>query len=85
MKEFTYTIKDELGIHARPAGELCKLVKGFGSTVTISKGEKSGNASKIFAVMGLGAKKGDAVDFKIEGEDEETAAAELEKFMNENL
>ena len=24
MKEFTYTIKDEQGIHARPAGELVK-------------------------------------------------------------
>ena len=85
MKEFSYTIKDAEGIHARPAGELVKLVKGFKSTVTIYKGAKSGNASKIFAVMGLGAKQGETVDFKVEGEDEETAAAELEKFMNANL
>ena len=85
MKEFSYTIKDTEGIHARPAGELVKLAKSFQSTVTIAKGAKSGNASKIFAVMGLGAKQGDTVDFKIEGADEETAAAALEKFMNENL
>lgn len=27
MKQFTYTIKDELGVHARPAGLLVKLAK----------------------------------------------------------
>ena len=29
MKEFTYTITDPEGIHARPAGELVKLAKSF--------------------------------------------------------
>ena len=31
MKEFTYVIKDEIGIHARPAGMLAKLAKSFTS------------------------------------------------------
>lgn len=29
MKTFEYTIKDELGIHARPAGMLVKEAKKF--------------------------------------------------------
>lgn len=29
MKQFTYTIKDELGVHARPAGLLVKLAKKY--------------------------------------------------------
>ena len=29
MKEFQYTVKDACGIHARPAGLLVKLVKGY--------------------------------------------------------
>ena len=29
MKEFTYTITDEQGIHARPAGLLVKEAAGF--------------------------------------------------------
>ena len=33
MKQFEYTIKDPLGIHARPAGMLAKVAKGFGDTV----------------------------------------------------
>lgn len=41
MKEFTYTIKDEQGIHARPASILAKEAKKYESSITISKGEKS--------------------------------------------
>ena len=29
MKSFSYTVKDELGLHARPAGLLVKEVKNF--------------------------------------------------------
>ena len=35
MKEFKYVVTDNEGIHARPAGELVKLVKGFESTISI--------------------------------------------------
>jgi phosphocarrier protein len=35
MKTFTYTIKDELGIHARPAGMLAKTAKALDSEITI--------------------------------------------------
>ncbi len=37
MKEFTYTITDEQGIHARPAGILVKEAAGFASAITIEK------------------------------------------------
>ena len=36
MKEFEYTITDELGIHARPAGLLVKKAAEFASTVSLS-------------------------------------------------
>ena len=32
MKSFNYTVKDELGIHARPAGIRLKQGKNFGKT-----------------------------------------------------
>ena len=35
MQTFTYVIKDELGIHARPAGLLVKEAKNFSSTITL--------------------------------------------------
>lgn len=41
MKTFEYTIKDELGIHARPAGLLVKEAKKFESECTITKDGKT--------------------------------------------
>ena len=58
MKEFQYVITDPEGIHARPAGLLVKKANEFASKVTIKKGEKSADAKRIFAVMGMGVKSG---------------------------
>ena len=69
MKSFTYTITDEVGIHARPAGLLVKKAKEFDSTITIEKGGKSVNASKLMALMGLGVKCGETVTVTAEGSD----------------
>lgn len=85
MKEFKYTIQDELGIHARPAGMLVKQAAGFKSTITLSNGVKSADAKRIMAVMGMGVKQGQEVTVTIEGEDEEAAAAAVEAFFRENL
>lgn len=85
MKEFNYTITDEIGIHARPAGMLAKKAKAFESSVTIVKGEKEAALTKLMAVMALGVKHGDTVTVKAEGADEEAAIAEIKKFFEENL
>ena len=85
MKEFSYTIADPVGIHARPAGLLAKAAKAYQSTVTLYKGEKSANVTRLMAVMGLGVKCGDTVKVTAEGADEDTAIAEMETFFKENL
>ena len=85
MKQFSYIIKDEIGLHARPAGLLAKEAKKYQSTVTLSCKGKSAAASKLMAIMGMGVKHGDNVEVTIEGADEDTAAAELQKFFRENL
>lgn len=85
MKEFTYKICDELGIHARPAGLLVKKASEFSSEITIYKNEKSADLKRLFAVMGLSVKKDDTVRVTVSGEDEETAAIEIEGFFRNNL
>lgn len=85
MKEFTYTVTEPVGIHARPAGLLVKEVKGYQSTVTLVKGDKSVNCLKLMAVMGMGVKCGDTVTVQVEGPDEDTAATALEAFFKANL
>ncbi len=85
MKTFSYTIKDEIGIHARPAGLLAKKAKEFQSTITIEKDGKSASAAKLMMLMGLGVKGGDTVTVTVEGADEEAAAAAIEEFFKANL
>ncbi len=85
MKSFEYTITDPVGIHARPAGILVKEIKKYGATVTVNKGEKSVNALKLMALMGMGIKQGDTIRVDVEGADEEKVAAEIEAFLKANL
>ena len=85
MKQFTYTVTDPIGIHARPAGLLAKFAKTLDSTITISRGEKSAVATKLMAVMGLGVKTGEMVTITIEGGDEEANTAAMDRFCKENM
>ena len=85
MKSFTYTIQDELGIHARPAGVLVKEVKKFESKITIEGNGKSADAGKLLAVMGMGIKQGTEITVKAEGADEDAAIAAMEEFFKANL
>ena len=86
MKQFTYTITDPVGIHARPAGLLVKAVKALDSAVTIAKADgKSAGGAKLMALMGLGIQQGDTVTVAIEGGKEDENAAALERFFQENL
>lgn len=85
MREFSYVITDAQGIHARPAGQLVKLAAGFASRITLEKEGKTADAKRIFAVMGLAAKKGQTLTVQVEGADEAQAAQALEAFLQENL
>lgn len=85
MKEFNYVLKDDNGIHARPAGILVKEVAKFKSEVKITLREKVADARRIFALMGLGAKKGDELLISISGEDEDEVTEKLKEFFSENF
>lgn len=85
MKTFTYTIKEKLGIHARPAGDLVKKAKEFQSIITIERNGKSVNLTKLMMLMGLGVKYGDTVTIAVEGADEDIAFSKIKAFFEENL
>ena len=82
MLSFTYTIKDEMGIHARPAGLLVKKVKELDSKIMIHKGEASAEGTRL---MAMGIKCGDEVSIEIEGGDEEASLAAVKTFFEEKL
>ncbi len=81
MKSFEYVIKDEIGIHARPAGLLVKEAKKYESKIVLKKDGKT----KLMAVMGLGVKCGNKIEVEITGSDEEAAYESIKMFFEENL
>ena len=85
MKEFNYTIKDELGIHARPAGLLVKEAGKYKSIITIQKEDKSSDVKRLFSLMGLGVRNADTITVTVEGDDEETAYEAIKQFFEANL
>lgn len=85
MKNFSYVIKDEIGIHARPAGLLVKEAKKYGSKIVLKSGGKSAEASRLMAIMGMGVKCGQTVEVEIFGEDEDIAYEGMKAFFEENL
>lgn len=85
MKKFEYVIKDEVGIHARPAGLLVKEAKKYESKITISKDGRNAEATKLMAVMGLGVKCGQTVEVTVEGADEDVAFEGIKAFFVANF
>ena len=85
MKTFEYTIKDELGIHARPAGLLVKEAKKYESECTITKDGKTKKLTQLMMLMSLGVKQGETVTVTAEGADEDAAIAGLKECFEANL
>ena len=84
MAEKTVVIKNETGLHARPAASLVQFVKNYPGEVKIIKDGKEANAKSIFNVMSLGIAKGTEINLVVEGEDEDKFLGELVEFI-ENL
>lgn len=85
MKSFKYVIKDELGIHARPAGVLVQNIKKYESKVVIKKDGKAADARKIMALMGLGVKCGNEITVEVEGADEDAAFEEIKALFESDF
>jgi len=85
MVSFNYTIKDPLGIHARPAGIFVKEASTFPCKITIAKEGKEVDAKRILGVMSLGVKCGQEITVTLDGEQEEEAADKLKAFLEANL
>lgn len=80
MKEFTYTVVDKDGMHARPAGRLAMCAKQYASNISVKANGKTADAKRLVSLMMLGAVLGTTLTFCIVGEDEEKAAREIEVF-----
>ena len=77
----TLKIINELGIHARPAGQLVKTASKFSSAIYVSKNGNEVNAKSIMGVLMLEAGFGSEIQIRIDGEDEQAAYDALEDLI----
>ncbi len=71
------------GLHARPAGELVKLVKSLEGTA-VKIGVPSGrcvNAASMLSLLSLGLKSGTELEISVEGGDEASALKAVSEFI----
>ena len=85
MSSFEYTIRDENGLHARPAGLLVRQAQALSSEITIECRGKSASLKKLLAVMGLGVRCGDVVRISAEGKSAEEDLAIIKDFLQKNF
>ncbi len=79
-------IKNEQGLHARPAALFVQIANKYESDVLVRKGRQEVNGKSIMGLMTLAAEKGSSIRLKVDGPDAKEAMAELEKIISgENI
>ena len=73
MLRVKYTIKNEEGLHARPAADFCNTAMRFKSTIRIIKDDEEFEAKSMLMVLCVGAVQGDEIEITADGEDEKEA------------
>ena len=85
MKQLELVIRNQTGLHARPAKVLVNLAKQFKADISIHCKQKRANAKSMVSVLTLGATCGSAISIQANGEDEELALAKLEEAIAAGL
>lgn len=83
--EITLQIKNQAGLHARPAAMFAQKASSFKSNIMVFKEGKSANAKSIISIMGLGVKQGDSLLVKIDGADAAEAGTALKKLVDDKF
>jgi len=81
LKEKKIVIKNELGLHARPAAIFVQIANKFDCDILVKHGRREVNGKSIMGILMLAAGKGSKITIKAEGPDSRAAMTELEKLL----
>ncbi len=79
------TIKNKLGLHARPAALFVQTANKYDCDITVKKDAEEVNGKSIMGIMMLAAGKGDVIRIKADGDDADKALDELVKLLSGSL
>ena len=78
-------IKNQVGLHARPATFFIQKANEFKSSIWVEKEERRVNAKSLLGVLSLGITKGSSIVISAEGPDEEEAVNALCTLIESNF
>ncbi|MCD8096908.1 MAG: HPr family phosphocarrier protein [Lachnospiraceae bacterium] len=76
------TVQLASGLEARPAAVLVQVASQYDSKIYVETGDKKVNAKSIMGMMTLGLSTGSSVTVTADGDDEETAIENIEKYLS---
>ena len=75
------TIRNEKGLHARPATFFIQKANSYRSSIWVENSDRTANAKSLLGVLSLAVSKGDVVTLIADGVDEEQAIAGLSELI----
>ncbi len=81
MSEKKVRVKNQHGLHARPAAMFVQKASSYPFAITVAKAGKTADAKSILGIMTLAVQKGDEVVLKAEGEGAREALDALELIL----
>ena len=88
MQSSLFTIRNEVGLHARPAAQFVQTATQFKSTINIrnaTRGTPFRDAKNLLSVLGLAAAKNHEIEITTEGEDEQTALETIARLIESDF
>jgi phosphocarrier protein len=85
LQEATFTILNELGLHARPAMLLVQSITRLDCSVLIEKDGFEADGKSIMGVLTLAAEQGSQIIVRCEGPDAEKAIEAIKKLVEEKF
>ena len=82
MPEIALTIRNAVGLHARPAALFVQEASKYKAEIRVRKGDLVANAKSILSILTLGADQGSVVVVSAEGEDAVRALAALQTLVD---
>ncbi len=76
------TIRNKMGMHARPAAQFVKRASKYQCDVWVEKDDEPVNGKSIMGLMMLAAGRGEKIKIIAEGNDAEAAMADLEELVS---
>lgn len=74
-------VKNQVGLHARPATFFIQKANEYKSAIWVEKEERRVNAKSLLGILSLGIVEGSAIRIIADGADEEQAVSSLVKLV----